>query len=277
MARYAIGDLQGCCDVFQRLLAHIGFNPGRDTLWLTGDLVNRGPQSLETLRYVMQHETCMQTVLGNHDLHLLAVAYGGARLKRSDTLDDILNATDNKFLLEWLRAQPLMLADGKHALVHAGLWPQWSIEEALDLAEEVEEAVGGLHPQAFFMQMYGNKPRRFSHELRGIERLRFTTNVMTRMRALTDSGDLDFDYKGTYEALPPHLYAWFDVAHADWHGHQVVFGHWSALGYRAAPHYLSLDTGAVWGGALTAVDLDSGEVFQVPGMAEGQALLAAHG
>ncbi len=267
MAHYAIGDIQGCFDELQNLLRQIAFNPGRDTLWLTGDIVNRGPKSLETLRFVMQHEDCIQTVLGNHDLHLLAVAYGGARLKRSDTLDPILNANDNKIMLDWLRHQPLMLADNGHVLVHAGLWPEWSVEQALDLAEEVEAAISADYCHSFFTQMYGNKPARFHPELRGMDRLRFTTNVMTRMRALTWHGDMDFDFKSTLADMPADLQPWFSAEPRDWADHTVVCGHWSALGLYRDHNIIGLDTGALWGGSLTAINLDTGAISQTPALA----------
>ena len=263
MAHYAIGDIQGCFAEFQALLAHIGFNPGADTLWLTGDLVNRGPQSLATLRWVKQHESSMQTVLGNHDLHLLALAYGYGRLKRSDTVNDILNAPDRLALIDWLRAQPLLLHNHSHALVHAGLWPQWNITTAQTLAAEVEAAIRQPNPAGFFAHMYGNTPLQYHPEHSGIERLRFTTNVLTRLRALTLDGDMDFDFKATLADMPSHLRAWFDAPERQHRSHTVVFGHWSALGLYQNKDALGLDTGALWGGTLTAANLNSGQIHQV--------------
>ncbi|MDO5687010.1 MAG: symmetrical bis(5'-nucleosyl)-tetraphosphatase [Neisseria sp.] len=263
MAHYAIGDVQGCFDELQRLLRKIDFNYGKDTLWLTGDVVNRGPKSLETLRFVMQHEDCMQIVLGNHDLHLLAVAYGAGRLKRGDTLDEILLAPDNKIMLEWLRQQPLMLQAEGYLLVHAGLLPQWTADEALSLAAEVEDAISGDGYREVFAQMYGNKPTRYRADLQGMDRLRLIMNVMTRMRALTYDNKLDLEFKSTYEDLPLDLRAWFDVPQRCYDDHTVVFGHWSALGLCLRNNVIGLDTGALWGGCLSAIDLHTREVTQV--------------
>lgn len=263
MAHYAIGDIQGCFAELQTLLAEIGFNPGTDTVWLTGDLVNRGPQSLATLRFVKQHDTSMQTVLGNHDLHLLALAYGHGRLKKSDTITDILNAPDRLALLDWLRAQPLLVCNHSHALVHAGLWPGWDITMARRLAAEVEYALGAANPAPFFAHMYGNTPLRYSNTLSDIERLRFSTNVLTRMRTITLDGNMDFDFKSTLADMPSHLRPWFNAPARRHQSHTVVFGHWSALGLYRADNVIGLDTGALWGGALTAIDLDRGDVYQV--------------
>lgn len=268
MAHYAVGDIQGCFDELQLLLRKIGFQYGKDTLWLTGDVVNRGPKSLEALRFVMQHEDCMQMVLGNHDLHLLAVACGAGRLKKGDTLDDILNAADSKIMLDWLRHQPLMVADGDYLLVHAGLLPQWSAQEALHLAAEVEAAISGAAYREVFLQMYGNKPARFRADLQGMDRLRLVMNVMTRMRAITLDNKLDFDFKSTYADLPLDLQAWFDAEDRRYDDFTVVFGHWSALGLYRDKNVIGLDTGAVWGGALTAVNLETQEVVQVESQAD---------
>lgn len=267
MAHYAIGDIQGCFDAFQALLTKIDFQYGKDTLWLCGDVVNRGPQSLETLRFIMKHEDCIQMVLGNHDLHLLAVAYGNGRIKKLDTIDDILNAPDHKILLEWLRQQPLMRQHRQYLLVHAGLLPQWSAQKALNLAAEVESVLAGAHYQDFFLNMYGSKPARFHEELRGMERLRLIVNVMTRMRAITHDNKLDFDFKSTLQQMPEDLIPWFQAAHRQYADHTVVFGHWSALNLYMENNVLGLDTGALWGGMLTAINLDTREIHQVSGLA----------
>lgn len=261
MAHYAIGDLQGCFAEFQELLAHIGFNHGRDTLWLVGDLVNRGPQSLACLRYVKQHESSIQTVLGNHDLHLLAIAHGQGKLKRSDTVGDILQAPDRQALLDWLLRQPLLLHNERYVLVHAGIWPQWTVAEAGQRAAEVAAALQS-RPDWFFAHMYGNTPDtdRADNET---ERLRFATNVLTRMRALHRDGRMEFDYKGTLPAMPAELMPWFRAPERQHLSHQTVFGHWSALGLYRGENVFGIDTGALWGERLTALDLDSQQVFQV--------------
>lgn len=264
MAHYAIGDLQGCFDEFQALLAKIGFNPGVDTLWLTGDLVNRGPKSLETLRFVRKHDECMQTILGNHDLHLLALSYGIGKLKRGDTISDILQASDRNTLLDWLRTQPLLVQHEPYLMVHAGLWPDWSVALARQLAAETERVLC-QHPEDFFAQMYGNKPHHWHDDLTGIKRLRFTTNVLTRMRAITADRALDFDFKSTLADMPDTLMPWFAAPHRQNQEVTIVFGHWSALGYLRRNNVVCLDTGALWGGPLTALDLHTQEIVQVPG------------
>ncbi|MBR6027024.1 MAG: symmetrical bis(5'-nucleosyl)-tetraphosphatase [Neisseriaceae bacterium] len=266
MAHYVIGDVQGCFDELQLLLQKIDFNYGSDTLWLTGDIVNRGPKSLATIRFVMLHDDCIQTVLGNHDLHLLAVAFGEGRVKKGDTINDILQADDKKILLDWLRRQPLMIRKDKNLLVHAGLLPQWSANEALSLASDVEIAISGSAYRKVFANMYGNKPARYRPELQGMDRLRLIMNVMTRMRIITDRNKLDFDFKATYEDIPEGLCAWFDAKNRRHADHTVIFGHWSALGLYQKNNVICLDTGALWGGALTALNLDSGEIIQVPSL-----------
>ncbi|WP_107928857.1 symmetrical bis(5'-nucleosyl)-tetraphosphatase [Neisseria animaloris] len=263
MAHYAIGDIQGCFAELTALLAKIGFNHGTDTLWLTGDIVNRGPQSLEALQFVMRHESSIRTVLGNHDLHLLAVSYGFGRIKRGDTISPILEHPERLKMLDWLRSQPLLIRGEKHVLVHAGLLPQWSVAEAESLAQEVESELRGDKAMQYFLNMYGNKPRRWSPDLEGYNRLRMITNVLTRMRALTFKNQLDYDFKGGPEDMPSGLRAWFEAPGRRHLSHTVVFGHWSALGYLNARNVIALDTGALWGGELTAVNLDTNEITQV--------------
>ncbi len=255
MAHYVIGDIQGCFDEFQALLHKLDFNFGTDTLWLTGDLVNRGPKSLETLRFIMQHQDCMQTVLGNHDLHLLAVSEGCGRLKKGDTLEPILNASDHKVLLDWLRAQPLMLANDRYAMIHAGLLPEWSIEEALNLAQEVEMALTSVYYREVFQHMYGNMPNRYRTDLEGMDRLRLIMNVLTRIRALNLDGALDLDFKGKPKKMPSDLIPWFKAEHKAYSSHTVLFGHWSSLGFYDEDGVVCLDSGALWGGKLTAMNL----------------------
>ena len=261
MARWAIGDLQGCCAEFEQLLAHIRFNADRDQLWLTGDLVNRGPESLRALRTVHALSANVTTVLGNHDLHLLAVALTpDARLRRSDTLDDILAAADCDVLLGWLLAQPLAHHDGARndLLLHAGLVPQWSAVQAAALAREVSESLQ-RDPIALLGSMYGDEPRQWDESLAGARRQRFIINVLTRLRACTAAGVVDLKQKGTPDSLPPPLLPWFDVPGRASRDTRLIVGHWSALGLCRRDGLLALDTGCVWGGSLTAVNLDDDE------------------
>lgn len=197
MAHYAIGDIQGCFDELTLLLAKIGFNHGTDTLWLVGDIVNRGPKSLETLKFAKEHDSSVQMVLGNHDLHLLAVGCGEGTLKRSDTVEPILTHPDSHAMLDWLRHQPLLVRGDRHVMVHAGILPQWSVNKAESLAREAEDELQGKKYRKFFGKMYGNKPTEWTDDLTGYERLRMIINVFTRMRALTYKGELDYEYKST--------------------------------------------------------------------------------
>lgn len=269
MAYYAVGDVQGCFGELQNLLNRIDFNYGKDTLWLTGDIVNRGPQSLETLRFVKQHDTCMQTVLGNHDLHLMAVAFAGAKLKKNDTITPILEADDSASLLHWLRHQPMMVKRSSYLMVHAGLLPEWDANFALSLAGEVESAIQAADFRHVFLKMYGNKPDQWDNRLEGMDRLRMIMNVMTRMRVISPSGKLDFDFKSTYDRIPKNLMAWFDAKKRQYTDHTVIFGHWSALGLYQKRSVIGLDTGALWGGELTAINLDTGEIVQEPSSGKG--------
>jgi bis(5'-nucleosyl)-tetraphosphatase (symmetrical) len=261
MARYAIGDIQGCCDELQALLKRCQFSVDRDELWLVGDLVNRGPQSLATLRFVRSLGAAATVVLGNHDLHLLALALGSKRKsKDGDTLDDILEAPDRDQLLEWLLGRPLAVYDEPRGdfLVHAGLAPEWTPRAAAKLAREVE-AVLRDDPRALFDAMYGNQPDRWHDSLRGMDRLRFVINACTRMRFCQADGTVDLKAKGAPGEQPEHLLPWFDVPGRKSAGVRVVCGHWSTLGYRRRKDLLALDSGCVWGGALTAVNLDADE------------------
>jgi bis(5'-nucleosyl)-tetraphosphatase (symmetrical) len=261
MPRYAIGDIQGCHDELQALLKRIHYSADRDELWFVGDLVNRGPQSAETLRFVRSLGASATVVLGNHDLHLLAVAFGSRRkIKDGDTLDDVLVAPDRDQLLEWLSARPLAVYDEPRGdfLVHAGLAPQWAPRTAAMLAREVE-AVLRDDARTLFDGMYGNKPDRWSDSLRGMDRLRFVINAFTRMRYCRADGTVDLAFKGSPGEQPPELYPWFDAPGRQSARVRVICGHWSTLGYRRRPDLLALDTGCVWGGALTAVNLDADE------------------
>lgn len=263
MATYAIGDLQGCYSDLLRLLQQVEFDPQQDRLWLTGDLVNRGPESLEALRYIKALGDAAVTVLGNHDLHLLAVAEGGQPEKHRDTLGPILDAPDRAALLDWLRHRPLIYREGNNLLVHAGLLPQWTPDDALDLAREVEAVLQGNGYRQFLAQMYGNEPDEWRQDLTGNMRLRMIVNAMTRLRFITPEGKMNFSDKGTLDSAPPGYMPWFEVPGRRSACARIVFGHWSALGLRVELNLLALDTGCVWGNALTAVRLEDGQVFQV--------------
>lgn len=266
MAHYAIGDIQGCFDEFTLLLDKINFNHGTDTLWLVGDIVNRGPKSLEVLQFCMEHESSVRMVLGNHDLHLLAVGCGEGTVKRSDTITPILTHTDSKKMLDWLRFQPLLIKGVRHVMVHAGILPQWTIARAELLASETEAELRGKKYKKFFSKMYGNKPAEWSDELTGYDRLRMIVNVFTRMRALTLKNELDYDYKSTLKKMPTNLRPWFKAPNRQNLSHTIVFGHWSSLGFMNTDNILSLDTGALWGGELTAINLADHSITQVPSL-----------
>lgn len=267
MPTYAVGDLQGCHEEFVALLDKLSFDPRRDRLWLAGDLVNRGPGSLACLREVKALGDAAQVVLGNHDLHLLAVARGGADVKRKDTLHDILAAPDREALLDWLQACPLLLRDGDTLMTHAGIPPQWSLEEAEVLATELAGCLRSEAAGTFLQQMYGNKPRRYRADLHGIERLRAIVNTLTRMRFIDAEGHLDFSAKEGLDSAPEGFVPWFQYSRNDdpW----LLFGHWAALCGTTPGSKIrveALDTGCVWGGCLTALNLDSGERISVPSL-----------
>jgi bis(5'-nucleosyl)-tetraphosphatase (symmetrical) len=260
MARWAIGDVQGCSEELEALLARIRFNSDRDRLWFVGDLVNRGPHSLRTLRLVRSLDANAVCVLGNHDLHLLAVALAGARLRRHDTLEDVLGAPDRDTLIEWLLQRPLAHQDPGHPelLVHAGLVPQWTIAQTLQLAAEVQQALLD-DPHGLLSRLYGDRPDRWEPTLAGFARLRFTINVCTRLRFCTSDGRISFEQKGPPDSAAPPWLPWYRIPQRASRGRRIVFGHWSALGLHDADGVLGLDTGCVWGGALTAVDLDAAQ------------------
>lgn len=263
MATYAVGDVQGCHDALLALLRRIDFKPGNDRLWFVGDLVNRGPRSLDTLRFVRDLGDTAVTVLGNHDLHLLSVATGGTPARPDDTLDEILHASDRDALLDWLRNRPLLHREGDFLMVHAGLLPQWHARDAERLAAEVHEALRGPHHVEFLKAMYGNHPRQWSETLRGHARLRLITNAMTRMRVCSPDGELQLRFKGPPEQAPAGLLPWFDVPGRLSTDCTLVTGHWSALGLRLRADLIALDSGCLWGGALTAVRLEDRSVYQV--------------
>ena len=256
MTRYAIGDVQGCDQELRTLLARLKFSADRDRLWFVGDLVNRGPGSLATLRLVRDLGDNAVVVLGNHDLHLLAVAYGAHRRRRSDTLDAVLAASDREALLEWLIMRPLAHLEGHDLMVHAGVVPQWSAARTLALADEVSSALRH-EPRALLEHMYGDEPQRWDERLMGVERLRFIINVLTRLRLCTADGRVDISIKGPPPPPPSALRPWFEHPQRASREVRVIFGHWSALGLVVRPGVLGLDSGCVWGGELTAADLDS--------------------
>lgn len=267
MAQYVIGDLQGCYDPFRRLLDRIAFDPATDRLWLTGDLVNRGPKSRKTLRFVKDLGDAAISVLGNHDLHLIALA-NGIKLARSDyaSLQKILLKDDCGDLIDWLRFRPLAhySFDLNTLMVHAGIPPQWSVEDTLGFAAELEQVLRGDAYVSFLENMYGNSPRKWSPDLKGKKRLRFIVNSLTRMRMVDKKGALNLKYTGQPHNAPKRLTPWFDVVDARWKGTRVVFGHWSALGLVVNDDLIAVDTGCVWGRQLTAVQLDKGPtVIQV--------------
>jgi bis(5'-nucleosyl)-tetraphosphatase (symmetrical) len=260
MPTYAIGDIQGCDDEFQSLLERIRFDSKRDRLWLVGDLVNRGPRSLEVLRRVRALGNAAVTVLGNHDLHLLAAALSPAdSLKPKDTLGYIFTAPDRDELLDWLRHRPLLHHDPKlgYTMIHAGLPPQWDLQLAQSCAHELEAALRDDERSVeLFAHMYGDQPNRWSDSLSGFDRLRFITNCLTRLRYCTADGRLDLKFKGRIEDAPEQVLPWFRVPKRRSRDLRIVCGHWSALGYHDAEGVLSIDTGCVWGQKLCAVRLD---------------------
>ena len=258
MATYAIGDVQGCYDELEELLGTFAFDRKKDRLWFVGDLVNRGPKSLEVLRFVRGLGARAVAVLGNHDLHLITQHEGFERRRKDDTFDDVLSAADGPELVRWLRRRPMMHVEGAYAMVHAGLVPQWSVRKAARLAGEVEAALRGRGYRSFLAHMYGSRPVKWSERLDGWDRLRVIVNAMTRMRFCTARGEMDFRTKG---ARAPRGYKpWFRFRDDR---ETVVFGHWSTLGLKLGPRLAALDSGCVWGGRLSALRLEDRKVFQV--------------
>jgi bis(5'-nucleosyl)-tetraphosphatase (symmetrical) len=268
MALYAIGDVQGCDAELGTLLGLLKFSADRDSLWFVGDLVNRGPDSLKVLRRIRALGDAATVILGNHDLHLLAVAYGGARLRSDDTLDEVLTAPDRAALLEWLQERPLMHEDAKLRLcmVHAGLAPQWDLAQARDCAHELEKALR-RNPGKLFDRLYGDQPDRWEESLEGEERLRFIANCLTRLRYVDAEGRLALRAKGSpKKTQTKSLTPWFEAPAARWRGTRIIFGHWSTLGFFRNADVTGLDTGCVWGDRLTALRLDvpDAKPVQVP-------------
>ena len=265
MALYAIGDIQGCDTELGALLEAIGFSVDRDRLWFVGDIVNRGPESLQALRRIRAMGDAATVVLGNHDLHLLAVACGASQVRSGDTLDEILAAPDRKVLLDWLLHRPLLHEDRalNLSLVHAGLAPQWDMSTARSCAREVERALKE-DPARLFQMMYGDEPSRWDDALAGAERRRFIVNCFTRLRYVDADGRLALRAKGApNRPQTKQLIPWFEAPGARWRGPRVVFGHWSTLGFLNTSTVVNLDTGCVWGGSLTALRLDGARAAPV--------------
>ena len=260
MATYAIGDVQGCYDELQALLGRVGFDRARDRLWLVGDLVNRGPKSLEVLRFVKDLGDASVVVLGNHDLHLVSQHEGFESKRKDDSFSDVLGAPDARELVGWLRTRPMMHAEGNWAMVHAGLLPQWTIQRALALGREVESALASPGYREFLAHMYGSTPTEWSDSLAGWERLRVIVNAMTRMRFCTADGTMEFHATG--KSPPAGFQTWHETRKQS--EAQIVFGHWSTAGLQLTERIAGLDTGCVWGGPLSALRLEDRWLVQVP-------------
>ncbi len=263
MATLAIGDVQGCYDQLMRLLELAGYDERRDVLWLVGDLVNRGPQSAKTVRFVKKLGARQVTVLGNHDLALLVIAAGIRKPHRGDTYDELLAAPDREELIDWLRYQKMMHAGEGYAMVHAGLPPQWSVAQALALAREVEIALQGPDYREFLANMYGNEPVRWRDDLTGYDRLRVIVNAMSRMRLVTPEGSMEFRHKTGLAGLPAGYLPWYDAPGRASRAERVIFGHWEALGLLVREDVVCLDSGCVWGRALSALRLEDRRLYQL--------------
>ena len=264
MSTYAVGDIQGCLTPLQTLLNHIDFDPGKDSLWVVGDLVNRGTESLQTLRFLYHLRHSLKIVLGNHDLHLLAVAAGYKKPGRADTLDSILSAPDRDLLLEWLRQQNLLYhdADLNYTMVHAGIPPQWSLKKALKYAKEIEDILQSQKINTLLASMYGNQPDIWDKNLKGRQRWRLITNYFTRMRFCTPSGRLELNTKAGVNTAPPGYRPWFAHKNRKTKNERIIFGHWAALeGNTNHKNVFALDTGCVWGGKLTMMRLEDQTLF----------------
>lgn len=267
MASYAVGDLQGCLKPLRQMLDYVGFDPAEDRLWLVGDLVNRGPESLEVLRFVRNLGSSAVTVLGNHDLYLIMQAAGFGKASKDDTLTPILEAKDRDELLAWLRSLPLFHREGRYAMVHAGLLPAWTVEQAEALSGEVTSALTAKNYVEFLAHMWGSEPTAWDEALSGWERLRVIVNAMTRMRYLTPDGAMEFRAPGNKappEQGPAGCLPWFDAPGRVSVDHTIICGHWSALGFRQRSDLIALDTGCLWGGSLTAVRLEDRRIYRLP-------------
>lgn len=263
MTTFAIGDIQGCLESMDELLERIYKKCAAPKLIFLGDLVNRGPHSLATLRRIRAMGDVARVVLGNHDLHLLAVAHDIRTQHRTDTLHDVLSAPDRDALLDWLRRQPLAILENGHLFVHAGVLPQWTAQQTIDLSREVEAVLRGPDWVEFLRKMYGNMPAKWDAALQGADRLRCIVNALTRIRFCTADGTMELSSsKGVESEIPGHM-RWFDVPDRKTQDVTVVFGHWSTLGLIVRPDLISLDTGCLWGGKLSAICLEDREVLQV--------------
>jgi bis(5'-nucleosyl)-tetraphosphatase (symmetrical) len=260
MAIYAIGDIQGCFDDLLRLLDTISFDRNKDQLWFAGDLVNRGPKSLETLRFIKSLGNSAVTVLGNHDLHLLATSCSPKLANKKDTLNQVLEAPDRVELITWLRHRPLFHYNDEFCIFHAGLPPQWDFKKTQKMALLAEDALKGPDYPILLKQIYGNKPTLWSSRLKGIAKLRFIINCFTRIRYCEIDGRLDFTHSGPLGSQPKNLLPWFEVPKRKNADMRIIFGHWSTLGYYEGPNCYGIDTGCYWGGQLTALKL--GEQMQ---------------
>lgn len=266
MATYAIGDIQGCYGPLARLLERVAFDPAVDRLWVVGDLVNRGPDSLRVLRSLRDLGPAATIVLGNHDLYLLMVAAGFKARSADDTLLQVLQAPDRDELLAWLQGLPLLHVEGQHVLVHAGLLPGWTVMQATSLADEVGAALAGPRAQALLKHLAGNQPDRWDDGLVGWDRLRVIVNALTRLRFCTADGQMNLRAKGPPHEAPAGTLPWFSVPERRSRTHTIVCGHWSALGYYREPGLIALDSGCVWGEKLTALRIEDDMVFQVPAL-----------
>lgn len=262
MSTYAIGDIQGCFKSLRLLLDRISFNPRNDRLWLVGDLVNRGPESLATLRFIKELGAAVTVVLGNHDLFLLAAADGIVALRPKDTIRDVLAADDRAELVDWLRRQPLHYRDGTFLMVHAGLLPQWSIDDAVGFAREVETVLAGPHYRTFLQDLFHGPAPQWNPSLNGTERLVSLARVFTRLRTCTASGEMS-SFSGPPEDAPKGFVPWFRIPERRNADATIITGHWAALGLQLDPTHLAIDSGCVWGRQLTAVRLEDRKVFQV--------------
>jgi bis(5'-nucleosyl)-tetraphosphatase (symmetrical) len=267
MSTYLIGDVHGCFDELQALLAQVSFNPQHDQLWLTGDLVARGPASLDVLRYIRSLGSAVRMVLGNHDLHLLAIYAGISRNKPKDHLNKLLSAPDADELINWLRRQPILQVDDEHQLImaHAGISPQWDIDTVQKCAREVEAVLSSDSYPLFLDAMYGDMPNNWSSELSGLARLRFTTNALTRMRYCFPNGQLDMICKDAPGSAPAPLKPWFELPRLVDPNYTIMFGHWASLEGKGIPTgFIGLDTGCCWGGVLTLLHWEEQRYFTQP-------------
>lgn len=263
MATYAIGDIQGCFDTLQKLLKKIDFSPDQDQLWLTGDLINRGPKNLEVLRWAQSLGDAIRISLGNHDLHFIARGLDLSAPKKRDTLEDLLEAPDLEELLAYLRRQPLLHRKGNWVMIHGGLAPEWDIDSAETLAREAEAMLQSKSCETLLKTYYNDPSLRWSWDLKGLARSSAFLKILTRSRICHRNGEIDFNFKGPLSEIPKNYFPWFEVPGRKSATHQIIFGHWAALGLHIKANIYALDTGCVWGRQLTALRLDDYKIFQV--------------